>query len=94
MRLYYSLRGGHVHCRVFTTGKCGDLVFRVEEWATVHPRLMQAFLCAEETGPELGTTVTCRAPECAEPATTATRDGIALCGECAEEFGGVDSGRA
>jgi len=33
MRIYWQLLGGHVHCRVFTTGsKCGDLVFSEAEW--------------------------------------------------------------
>lgn len=37
-RVRYEQRGSHVHCRVFsgpkgsTLGKCGDLVFREEEW--------------------------------------------------------------
>lgn len=36
MRIYFSIHGGHVHCRVFTTGsKCGDLCFSVEEWPAV-----------------------------------------------------------
>ena len=36
MRVYFKILGGHVHCRVFTTGsKCGDLVFTVEEWPEV-----------------------------------------------------------
>jgi hypothetical protein len=39
-RLYHETRGGHVHCRLFAgqhegaLGKCGDLVFRSEEFAT------------------------------------------------------------
>jgi hypothetical protein len=33
MRVYYRVLGGHVHCRVFTSGsKCGDLVFTLGEW--------------------------------------------------------------
>ena len=33
MRVYFRILGGHVHCRVFTTGsKCGDLVFALNEW--------------------------------------------------------------
>jgi len=36
MRIYFRVLGGHVHCRVFTSGsKCGDLVFTVEEWPNV-----------------------------------------------------------
>ena len=36
-RMYYRILGGHTHVRVFagkgeTLGKCGDLVFRNEEW--------------------------------------------------------------
>lgn len=36
-RFRYKIAGGHVHVRVFagtgdTLGKCGDLVFREEEW--------------------------------------------------------------
>jgi hypothetical protein len=43
LRLYPERRGGHTHVRVFagteaaakgkSLGKCGDLVFRNEEWA-------------------------------------------------------------
>jgi len=41
-RLRYQVLGGHTHVRVFagegqTLGKCGDLIFRNEEWeAFVH----------------------------------------------------------
>jgi hypothetical protein len=36
VRIYFKVLGGHVHCRVFTTGsKCGDLVFTVKEWPWV-----------------------------------------------------------
>ena len=36
MKIYYSVQGGHIHCRVFTQGaKCGDLCFRLSEWADV-----------------------------------------------------------
>ena len=41
-RLRYQVLGGHTHVRVFAgkgeaLGKCGDLVFRNEEWtALVH----------------------------------------------------------
>jgi len=38
-RLYFKQLGGHVHCRLFTApaihltfAKCGDLVFRENEW--------------------------------------------------------------
>jgi hypothetical protein len=37
-RLYYEVRGGHVHCRLFAgpregaLGKCGDLTMRIEEF--------------------------------------------------------------
>lgn len=37
-RLYYELRGAHVHCRLFAgphdgaLGKCGDLTMRGEEF--------------------------------------------------------------
>jgi hypothetical protein len=38
-RLYFRKQGGHVHCRLFTApgihltfAKCGDLVFRENEW--------------------------------------------------------------
>lgn len=39
-RLYYKRLGGHVHCRLFAgpqegaLGKCGDLVFRHEEFTS------------------------------------------------------------
>ena len=46
MRIYYSIRGGHVHCRVFTTGsKCGDLVSTVEEW----PHVRRTYFTASVT---------------------------------------------
>lgn len=33
MNWYFTLRGSHVHVRVFLNGaKCGDLVFRKEEF--------------------------------------------------------------
>lgn len=33
MKWYYQIRGGHTHVRVFMNGaKCGDLVFRNEEF--------------------------------------------------------------
>lgn len=33
MRWYYKVQGGHTHVRVFMNGgKCGDLVFRNEEF--------------------------------------------------------------
>lgn len=36
MNWYFSLRGGHVHVRVFFNGaKCGDLCFRVDEWTKI-----------------------------------------------------------
>jgi len=52
MRIYYTTQGGHVHCRVFTTGKCGDLVFGVEEWPKLRASFLEAgFSTIEETGP-------------------------------------------
>ncbi len=55
MRIRHHTLGGHVHCRVFTAperhmtdAKCGDLVFRVEEWAAV-----VALLSAVEFVPEV-----------------------------------------
>lgn len=41
-----EVRGGHTHVAVFagkteaSRGKCGDLVFRNEEWETIQPRLV------------------------------------------------------
>lgn len=36
MKWYYQIRGGHTHCRVFMNGaKCGDLVFRNDEFVLV-----------------------------------------------------------
>jgi hypothetical protein len=39
VRMYYEVLGGHTHVRVFAgsatshgLGKCGDLIFRNEEW--------------------------------------------------------------
>ena len=40
-RLYHETKGGHVHCRFFSgphdgaLGKCGDLVMKVEEFASL-----------------------------------------------------------
>ena len=44
MNWYYSIQGGHTHVRVFMNGgKCGDLVFRNEEFteisSTPHPHI-------------------------------------------------------
>lgn len=41
MRIYYQLRGAHVHCRVFLNGKAGDLVFAEREWPTVREAFEQ-----------------------------------------------------
>ena len=36
MRVYFKILGGHVHCRVFTTGSmCDSVVFSTEEWNRV-----------------------------------------------------------
>lgn len=36
MKWYWEIRGGHTHVRVFMNhGKCGDLVFRNEEFNQV-----------------------------------------------------------
>ena len=37
MKWYYKIMGGHTHVRVFMNGaKCGDLVFRNEEFQSIH----------------------------------------------------------
>lgn len=44
-RMRYRVEGGHTHVRVFagkgsfSLGKCGDLVFRNEEWVELHEHL-------------------------------------------------------
>ena len=36
MKWYYQILGGHTHVRVFMNGgKCGDLVFRNEEFDAI-----------------------------------------------------------
>ena len=36
MNWYFTIKGGHTHVRVFMNGgKCGDLVFRNEEFEAV-----------------------------------------------------------
>lgn len=35
MRIYYQIRGGHVHMRVFFNGKMGDLVCAVDEFSLI-----------------------------------------------------------
>lgn len=46
-RMKYEKLGGHVHVAVFagkgtrTLGKCGDLVFREEEWEEFQKNLFQ-----------------------------------------------------
>lgn len=36
MKWYYTIQGGHTHVRVFMNGgKCGDLVFRNEEFEMI-----------------------------------------------------------
>lgn len=48
LRFYYRQAGGHTHVRVFcgpsgqTAGKCGDLVFRNEEWDDIQRLLRNA----------------------------------------------------
>lgn len=38
MKWYYKVMGGHTHVRVFMNGaKCGDLVFRNEEFQKIKP---------------------------------------------------------
>lgn len=38
MKWYYKVMGGHTHVRVFMNGaKCGDLVFRNEEFKEINP---------------------------------------------------------
>lgn len=40
MNWYYSILGGHTHVRVFMNGeKCGDLVFRNEEFEEIKNQL-------------------------------------------------------
>lgn len=40
MKWYYKVMGGHTHVRVFMGGgKCGDLVFRNEEFNYIRLRL-------------------------------------------------------
>lgn len=40
MKWYYQIRGSHTHVRVFMNGaKCGDLVFRNEEFLSVREQL-------------------------------------------------------
>jgi hypothetical protein len=38
LKWYYKIMGGHTHVRVFCNGaKCGDLVFRNEEFDNLQP---------------------------------------------------------
>ena len=40
MKWYYKVMGGHTHVRVFMNGaKCGDLVFRNEEFDEINPKV-------------------------------------------------------
>jgi hypothetical protein len=39
LRIYYRRLGGHVHCRVFTTGLVGELVFGQDEWPDIVEKL-------------------------------------------------------
>jgi hypothetical protein len=46
IRIRYTKRGGHYHCRIFTSaavdhtfGLCGNLVFDDHEWAAVCDKL-------------------------------------------------------
>jgi len=48
MRIYWQLRGAHVHCRVFLNGKAGDLVFAEREWPTVREALEQIAIVLPE----------------------------------------------
>lgn len=38
MRLYYRVKGAHVHCRLYTSGLCGELVFGEMEWPVMKKR--------------------------------------------------------
>jgi len=60
VRVRYTERGGHVHGQVFTApragvtfAKCGELVFRVDEWPDVRARLeaVVEFLPEDEGAP-------------------------------------------
>jgi hypothetical protein len=45
MNWYYTIQGGHTHVRVFMNGgKCGDLVFRNEEFVAIRRALEYANL--------------------------------------------------
>jgi len=55
MKLVYRLAGAHYHCKLFvanhpgaTYAKCGDLVFRVEEWNDVKRSFAENVLVYEE----------------------------------------------
>jgi len=40
MNWYYTIKGGHTHVQVFMHGgKCGDLVFRNEEFESIKQNL-------------------------------------------------------
>lgn len=57
LRVRYTVRGGHIHCRIFsgnpdqTMAKCGDMKFSDLEWPRVKARLEQ---CAEVLEEEEG----------------------------------------
>ena len=48
IRVYFELRGAHVHCRVFTHGLCGTLVFSEQEW----PGILKALSRIAQVMPE------------------------------------------
>lgn len=62
IRIRYEVRGGHVHCRMFTAkardltfAKNGELVFSVEEWASVRAALSSAIEFIPETSARTAT---------------------------------------
>jgi hypothetical protein len=60
LRLYYGVRGHHVHGRLFvaatgqTFAKAGELVFRLDEWEQVRTRLSAVEFVEEEPMPVSG----------------------------------------
>lgn len=51
MRIYFCKRGAHIHCRVFTNGKNGDLVFDEREWPDIYTKLTRIADVKDELTP-------------------------------------------
>lgn len=53
IRIYWHHRGAHIHCRVFTTGKVGNLIFSEREWPAMKRQFEKIATITQDAMPEL-----------------------------------------